>query len=350
MKALSRRRLLALAASPIVSRLFGATLPTVHTLKQFDVDRLLAPVALGGADAESKASLTRYTAGATVTLFSIPIVTKGSVGSGYAVIERAQTHSGSTLAIQFGAGSAPEHARGLNRLGYIEEAIIEESGNPVECAWIAFMTTSQEKNLDQAKQALHDSGPSVPYTASQGCGVNGDFRFHVQRLEFPSRFTWRDAGRLIGAAKDSMASEAADMTHAASTPATGEPQPATFLYCVHRAMLDSRPHTSSSLVFNGKAFQLDTQKETDEASTAYFAGKNLLQSGGSVVRLNATITEKRTREKTPFRVWYESGQGHLPPLRFEYQAKSFLRLTFEADARAETPAIHFAFKKSGEDA
>jgi hypothetical protein len=55
------------------------------------------------------------------------------------------------------------------------------------------------------------------------------------------------------------------------------------------------------------------------------------------------LTEHRTGEKTPFRIWYEEGAAQYPPLKFEYQARSFLRLSFEADGTAAVPAIHHVF-------
>ena len=56
-----------------------------------------------------------------------------------------------------------------------------------------------------------------------------------------------------------------------------------------------------------------------------------------MIRINATIRNQATGKTTPFKVWYEAGSGHLPPLRFEYQAKSFLRLTFEFDRTITNP-------------
>jgi hypothetical protein len=119
---------------------------------------------------------------------------------------------------------------------------------------------------------------------------------------------------------------------------------------VRRALIDARPHTTGCLVFNGKQFQLDAQKEKDTEATTHFSARQLLPPSGCVMRMNATLTEKRTGERTPFRLWYEAGAEQKPPLRSEYQAKSFLRLTFEADAKADTPAIEFAFKTSKEEA
>jgi hypothetical protein len=342
---ITRRHILALTGGSLLSRVLAASLPGVSEPSAFEIDRLLNPNSQLQA---ARLEIRKYIASATVTLFSIPLVSKASVGSGYAVVEQA----GHTLSIQFGAGSYPRNARGLNRLGFIQEAVIEERpGCPAECAWLAFMTTSQEKNLDQAKSALETSGDRsetrVPYTASQGYGRKGSFTSRVDRLEFPSRFTWSDIEPLVGKARESMARNIGEKEEVMLS---GAEQPATFLYMVRRAMLDTRTRTTGCLVFNKKQFQLDAQKEQDAAATAYFSGKNLIPSSGNVIRMNATLTEKRTGEKTPFRLWYQAGAGQSPPLRFEYQAKSFLRLTFETDATADTPPIRFAFKTLKEDA
>ena len=326
---ITRRQILALSGGGLLSKLFGAT---------FEVDRLLGVDAPG-----ARLEIRKYTASATVMLFSIPLVSRASVGSGYAVTEEA----GRTISIQFGAGSYPESARGLNRDGFIQEAVVEEKpGVPSECAWLAFMTTSQEKNLDQAKKALEASGAMVPYSASQGVGQNGRFHARVDRLEFPSKFTWRDITQLVEKARSAMTPLKGDEPGASN----GSEKPSTFLYLVRRAILNPRPSTSGLLIFNSKEFVLETQKEPDAAATAHFSEKKLVPSGGSVMKMSAMLTEKRTGIRTPFRLWYEARSEHNLPLRFEYQARSFLRLTFEADVNAGAPPIHFAFKTSRENA
>ncbi len=99
-----------------------------------------------------------------------------------------------------------------------------------------------------------------------------------------------------------------------------------------------------------QAIQLDAHKEKDEGATTYFSEKKLVPRYASVMRIDAPLTEKRTGEKTPFRLWYQANAEQTPPLRFEYQAKSFLRLTFEADPKADTPPVRFAFNTSKEAA
>lgn len=339
---ITRRHVLSLAGSGFLSRVLGGTIPALRGQVVFDVDRLLNVASAESADQTAHLEVRKYIANATVTLFSLPLVSKSSVGSGYAVVEQA----GHTLALQFGAGSYPESARGLNRLGFIQEGVIEERpGSPAECAWLAFMTTSQERNIDQAKKALEKPGGMIPYSASQGYGSKGRFASRVDRLEFPSGYTWRDINPLVQKAREAMAANAE-----AAEPAEGaaEEQAGTFLYMVRRAMLDERSRMTSCLVFNKKQFRMDVRKEPDAASRAYFATKNVLSLNGTVTRMEAMLTNKVSGEKTPFRLWYEAGAAPTLPLRFEYQAKSFLRLTFEADARAATPPIQYAFNRSKE--
>lgn len=320
---MTRRNILALCCSGLISKAFGAT---------FQVDRILAAATTGG-----RQELRKYTASATVMLFSIPLVSKGGVGSGYALVEE----SGQTLSIQFGAGSYPESARGLNRLGFIQEAIVEERpGVAADCAWLAFMTTSQEKNLEQAKKALEASGAMVPYSASQGIGHQGRFRSRVDRLEFPSQFTWRDINHLVEQARGTMTALGENEGAAAN----GSQKPSTFLYLVRRAILDAKPKTSGTLIFNAKEFLLETEKEADATASAHFVEKKLLPPGGTAIKMSAMLTEKKTGIRTPFRLWYEAGSDQGLPLRFDYQARSFLRLTFEADAKAGAPPIRYAFR------
>jgi hypothetical protein len=361
---ISRRHILAAAGSGLLARLLGAAVPGVNGgINQqavFALDRLLHVNSPAPAETDGQLEVRKYVANATVTLFSIPLVSKNSVGSGYAVVEQA----GRTLAIQFGAGSYPESARGLNRLGFIQEGVIEEGvteerqGTPAECAWLAFMTTSKEDNLNQAKKALEASGSMVPYSASQGYGRRGSFTSRLDRLEFPSRYTWRDINPLVEKAREAMAAGAAGEEPADNSAADGgiEDQAGTFLYMVRKAMLDARPRTTGCLVFNKKRFRMDTRKEVDASSTSYFAAKNILSPSGKVTRMEAVLTNQISGEKTPFRLWYEAGAsshaatGGSLPLRFEYQAKSFLRLTFEADLKVVTPPIRYAFKTSKEAA
>lgn len=159
---ISRRRVLVVTGTSFLMKLFGGTLPPA----KFSVDRLLD--AASGLPAEVFSRT--YVASATITLCSIPLLSKSGVGTGYTVIEEAAGRPGRTVAIQFGAGSYPENTRGLNRLGFIQEVVVEGRDAAVDCAYLAFMTTSQEKSLDEAKNAMAGSGDTIAYSAAQGFG------------------------------------------------------------------------------------------------------------------------------------------------------------------------------------
>ena len=343
---MTRRHILALTGGGLLSRIIAAPLPDAGGRKIYQVDRLIEENFSDRGSADCRLEVRKYSACATVTLFSIRLVSRTSVGSGYAVVEESKTPGGNAFSIQFGAGSYPERARGLNRLGFVQEAIVEKQpGEPIQCAWLAFMTNSQEKSLEQAKKALETSDSWIGYSASQGYGQRGRFASRVERLQFPASYTWRDADQLIDRVRGAMTLGTSE--EQTPTPSTGKP--ATFLYQIRRAMSDEAARTTSCLVFNNKQFRLDAEKERDGQATSHFVQKGLIQPSGHVIRMNAALVEKRTGEKSSFRLWYEAGAGHAPPLRFEYQARSFLRLTFEADANAPAPAIRFALKASKEN-
>jgi hypothetical protein len=293
------------------------TLPSSMSISRRNVFMLLAAGALRATTlpngGERKVWQRRYRASATITLLSIPIGTMSDVGGGFAVIEERDNR----LTIQFGAGSWPESARGLNRLGLIEEETTESRrGELAECSYFAFMTTSPEKSTEQAMRALEAHGATIPYVAAEGVGRKGSFLSTVSRVELPSRINWRDYPRITDQVRAAIAS-GTDTKRAEKRLGPHEEAPATFLYAVRSAMLNASAKTSGSLVYNGKEFTLHTEKTSDSLR------------GKAVIRLNATVHDCTTGVNTPFKLWYQAGSEYLPPMRFEYQAKSFLRLTFE---------------------
>lgn len=255
-----------------------------------------------------------YRASATITLLSVPVFTRNGVGNGFAHIGETPGPDGKTISITFGAGSWPEDARGLNRLGFIREVVTEKrSGQPAECSYFAFMTSSKEESLDEARGALNASGPEVPYAIAEASGARGTFSSRVEHVMFPSQLTWRDYPALIEKARAAIASEA-PVQRVDRRLANGQQAPSTFLYAVRNAMLAPGPRTKEALIYNGCEYLLSSEKQTD--------------ADGSI-RINATIRNMATGRATPFKVWYEAGSEHLPPVRFEYQAKPYLRLTFD---------------------
>jgi hypothetical protein len=228
-------------------------------------------------------------------------------------------------------------------------------GELAECTYFAFMTMSAEKNIEQAQRALAASGATVPYAVAEAAGRNGSFVSKLDRVNLSAAVTWRDYPQLtdqIRAAVVNPNTSQPNILYRIDTEirlAGGEAAPATFLYAVRTALMNASAQTSLPLIYNTKEFLLRTVKEPDLAMGAHFAAQNLVSDPSRVIVLNAHLVDKTSRVVTPFRVWFESGREYLPPLRFEYQAKPFLRLAFEFDPAASGPPIDFALNKK-EDA
>lgn len=105
-------------------------------------------------------------------------------------------------------------------------------------------------------------------------------------------------------------------------------------------MHDPRCLAEERLIFNGRYFVLRTEKQPDAAVGAEFAARDMVRSADRVVRLTGTLHPKSGGNRTKFHVWFENGPEESLPLRFDYQAKSFLCLSFVADGTDRpSPAV-----------
>ncbi len=189
----------------------------------------------------------------------------------------------------------------------------------------------------------------IPYAVAEGAGRNGGFTSRLDRITLSAQVTWRDYPKLADRVRAAVATDKPSQ-HAASQNLevelpTGATAPATFLYAVRTALMNPAARTSGALIYNGKRFLLRTNKESDLAMGERLAERNLLSDSSRVMLLSAHIEDCATGQVTPFKVWFESGREHLPPLRFEYQARSFLRLSFEFDPNASGPPLTLALNK-----
>jgi hypothetical protein len=251
----------------------------------------------------------RYTATAVITLLGIPVYTRAAVGSGVVRIEDQPK----LRSIQFAAGSFPESAHGLNRFGLIREWT---TGNG-EYSWFAFMTESAEKTIDEAQKDLQAKG-DLACVGSAGIRRHGSVLWRMSRVNVDPRYTWRDIGGLVAEMRNRF------VTYPAME-ATGPDRVnvQSFLDAVRSAMGEPEQTMRQRFSFNDGLFELQSLKSRD----------------GVWVMMESTIKNLRTGHRTPFRLWYELGLESMPPARFEYQPRPFLRLIFDANERALIPSI-----------
>jgi hypothetical protein len=108
---------------------------------------------------------------------------------------------------------------------------------------------------------------------------------------------------------------------------TGTETARTFLYAIRGAMQSREAKMVQPFLYNGKHYRLEVQKTADAKMGQQFAAHKLTEAADRVFRINGTVQNAATGDKTPFKVWYE--QGREIPLRFEYKPRTFLNLAFE---------------------
>ncbi|MDZ4798345.1 MAG: hypothetical protein SGI92_09295 [Bryobacteraceae bacterium] len=262
-------------------------------------------IALFGSQSPATA---QYRADCQVSFLGVPVFARSNVGS--ASIEVRETAG--SIALTFQAGSLPERTRGLNRLGFIQELVTQKDGG-LQSTYFGFITSSPEKNLEQAKAALGPTeGGAVSYMAVEGSASKARSQYDLYQLELPSTWNYSRCTEVVGKVRDFLAKKT--LKPARSEASSSVESPRTFLFAVREAMRSSDTKIKSAFLYNGQSFRLDVVKSRDNKP-------------GGAMRLNGNVQNVATGDKTPFRLWFHEGADL--PTRFEYRPRGYLNLTFE---------------------
>ena len=258
-----------------------------------------------------------YRADALVQLLGITVFSRAGVGAGF-----ASAHSGSEASVlRFGAGSYPERAKGLNRLGYIEELQAAS-----EAAYFGFMTSSPEESVAQARQALaKGSGEAHHFSVAEGWLGPHAAKGSVIRRSFPPQVSWKDAAALLRDLREACRQTPGEFREVPSDPAVRP-----FLHAVREALLDAASRVQREYVYNSRRYRLRIDKDADPAMAKKLAARNLCAASARLVHASGEIRREDAPGVTKFSFWAEPERSLLP-LRIELQARSYLKLVFEYD-------------------
>jgi hypothetical protein len=252
-----------------------------------------------------------YRADAAISFLGMTILRRKNVGGGSIEFDEAQNESVRKLNITFKAGSLPDRAGGLNRVGYIQEICVEEKSKLREAAYFGIMTSSPEESFADAKGALNKQDKDgLRYTAIDGVNLTGRGRSASHRWLFPADFDWSRCDALVSTAFERTRSAEPQWRQIESEAGS---TPATFLYVVLRALQSDVRSSESKYMFGPERFHLKTDKTSE--------------SNGST-RLKGEIFNEMTKKKTHFNVWFQANS--ILPSRIEFQPRSYLRLVFES--------------------
>jgi hypothetical protein len=269
----------------------------------------------------------RYRADAQVIILSVPLLHRTSVGGGNVQwSEWAVANGGSQRLIEFLGFSAPERAAGLNRLGFIRELTRTAPGGNRDAIYFGLMTASNEESAEEGRKALHSKATESAYTVIEGRIAGDASTSALAHFMGPSRISVARRGELVTMGRRALSGvpvQPAGFTMAQSPP--------PFLNALADALL-GRPQVESRYVYAGRLYRLQLQKTADPKATEYFQKRKLIAPGAKVVRASGTVRRDAGGIATQFGIWVEEGNPRPIPLRIEYQAKSYLRLTFEAES------------------
>jgi hypothetical protein len=264
--------------------------------------------------------LRPFRATASILVLGFPIFKRKDVGAGCASVETGASGDQTVIALQFAAGSKPERARGLNRLGLMREAVVEQDARLIETSYAGFMTSSPEKSLDQGRQSLNVGATEMPCTLGSGESGRGRTELSVRCFTLPGATHWTEATNIL----NSLEKGSLDRPTHHATSALGPS--ATFLYAIHRAALEDAPKARRQFCHNGTFHELITEKHRLSPPSSGDAADSR-----TAVRMTGSIRDQSDAEISQFSVWFDPADPSGIPNRIEFRARSFLRLTFESE-------------------
>jgi hypothetical protein len=260
------------------------------------------------------AHFRRYRVRATVSLLSVPLVSKDCAGAACILVEQLTGETTSATAIQLAGGSWPESLRGFNRFGMTQEVVSEEKGAIVESAYVSFMTGSSEKTLDQAKSSFRATKDGTPVSVARGSSNRVECYSCVEHVAVPAQRTWLDCPQMM----KELLSQAPSMEPANVTGALP-----TFLHAVRSRMIGKTASPRQEFVHNAKSYTLHSAISTSDGLS----------------HLSANILNQSGHKESEFSVWFEPGDPSGLPVRIDFRPRNFLRLVFEQDSDAGGPDL-----------
>jgi len=271
-------------------------------------------------------TVRRYRADAQVILLSIPVLHRNGVGDGSAIWRESTAEEGVAIRLlEFTGRSAPEHAAGLNRFGFIQELSRTVGGMYAESIYFGMMTSSPEENAAEARKALHSNAKEIPFSAIEARIAGRCIESTAAHFTAPARTSAADRGTLIECARQALsgAPKMKEDLH------TVEPTPRPFLHAL--ANLLSCPNDSQAeYAYNSHVYSLRVKRSADPKAAAAFREQHLIPPAANVTRISGTLCRQNGGKPIDFKLWIEEGAAQPLPLRIEYQPKPYLRLTFEA--------------------
>jgi hypothetical protein len=306
-----------------------------------------APGAFNPALPARRTARVQYRADAQVLLpllvTSLRIASRTGVGTASAEVRDLDLPSGArVLAYEFYAASIPEKARGLDRLGFFREAVIDADAGTRRTSYFGAMSVSKEQTLDEAKRAIEQNPGLAAYDVIDGlvtreAATSRSFSITLKgRAPSPAAFF----ERVYGGIDPARSKPKPPLKAPSGQSLDGYSFLAAFQTLLQTAA--SSPEKvrglSRTFVFGGEQRTVEIRDvDTDASRGRDWAARGLVTRPEAVRRLECRITAPTW--KVDFSTWAELSPApagatapFVVPLRVEYLARAFLRLVFERES------------------
>ncbi len=291
-----------------------------------------------------------YRVDATVRLplliAAIPIVSRESVGvTTFSARDFTSDLRTGVRAYEFFAASFPERARGLNRLGFLREAVIVASTGVTETAQFGVISSEREDTMAKADRVLDSDAELLPYSVIDSLITAEAADSRVLQLLMSGQ--WETAAELYDEVRPQWDGE--DPTHArhlSNEDQAGYEMPLAFLSGLQASLQGvanavaagedpRRAHRYQPYVHNGRLLRFDLRKVArDGDRTAEYAVAGWLENPAALRRLEYRLRDARGKEVDRFKLWVElrASDPNDPfppphvPVAYEYEPGSYLRL------------------------
>ena len=197
-----------------------------------------------------------------------------------------------------------------------------ENGALVESAYLSFMTSSPEKNAEQAWQAFADTSRGLNLAVAHGTAAPTSYASTLEHLAAPEGCTYLDCPRLMTMLRNSIASQPSVVASQRAEHAYP-----TFLQAVRAANLGGNNNSQCTFMHNANLYELRTTQSV-------VVGVKVLSG-----RVREPAGRSGSRGESNFQIWSHAADPSGLPWRIEFRPRHFLRLVFEEDATAGGPVL-----------
>ena len=276
----------------------------------------------------------------------IPIASRENVGVTTFSARYFTTDRGTGVrAYEFYAASFPDRARGLNRLGFLREAVVVARTGIIETAQFGVISSEREDSMAKVEAVLDNDAELLPYSIVDTLITADGADSRV--LQLLMRGQWDTAAELHDDVRPRWNAEEPTYTrHLSNEDRTGYETPLAFfsglqvsMQAVANAVAAGEDPRDTQryqpYVNNSRPLRFELRKiARDEKRAEEYARGGWLENPEALRRLEYRLRDARGKEVDRFKLWVElrasSPDDPFPrphlPVAYEYEPAGYLRL------------------------